>query len=217
MRDVLLVLAQDAWRPRWQVDFDGTIRDESLVDLLWLESRVVSVRCYGTVHVPDLLRTAEYARAEFRHHGDGLADGGEERADNWARLCLDRQQVLSGDPPARLEVLLDECVLHRPVDDPGVWRGQLEHLCSIAGRPGVDLRMVPARAGVPPGVDGGFAVFSMPEPLPEVVHVQYLGGRLFLEDVHVERHVAVFDRLRRAALGPRESAALIAAYTRKAT
>lgn len=215
-RERLLQLAQDAWRlPRWEADFDAPIRDPSFMDLLWLESRAQAVRCYSTTLVPTLLQTIGYGQAVT-----GWAEGPEPaaaRVQRWMGLCRDRQQILTADPPTGLCAVLDESVLHRPVGRPGVWRGQLDHLAEVGDRRHVELRVLPTQAGYQPGADGSFVVFDLPAPCPPVACVEHLAGRLFLEAGQAGPFTDAFERLRAAALGPGESAALIAALAGQAS
>jgi transcriptional regulator with XRE-family HTH domain len=195
-RAALLRLAQAAWRTQWAVDFDGTIQDESFGDLLWLESEATHIRCYSPQSIPELLHSAEYAGQRALDEMGTAAHA--ERVAARVRLTTERQQSLSRVPtPVELTVVLDECVLRHPGGDRRVWASQIEHLRRAATLPNVDLRILPAGSPRPPGVQGEFTVFTLPHPSPLVVHIPYLGGRLFLE--HSYDHVDVFDQLCQAA------------------
>ncbi|MEH1130143.1 helix-turn-helix domain-containing protein [Micromonospora sp. CPCC 206061] len=204
-RATLLRLAQATWRPQWAADFDGAVPDESFGDLLWLESEATQIRCYSPLSIPELLHSAGYA--EKRARETGIAASVEHVAAR-VRLTTERQQILSRAPtPAELTVVLDECVLKHPDGDQRMWDGQIENLRRAAALPNVHVRVLPAGRPRPPGVEGGFAVFTLPQPSPLVVHIPYLGGRLFLE--HSHDHVNVFDRLYRSAADADESASLL--------
>lgn len=198
-RDGLLRLAESAWRSRSEVDFDGAVPDESFADLLWLESEASEIHCYSPALIPDLLQTTEYAEhcARVALGLSVLPERVSARMELAARrqqlLCMRREQVMS-------EFVLDECVLRHPVGAPEVWSGQLLHLTNMANLPHVQIDVRPASAG-PAQPPGGFTVFGLRPPYPpSVVHIEYLGGRLFLENGSAMSHLRAFDQLRKAAV-----------------
>jgi transcriptional regulator with XRE-family HTH domain len=198
-RDGLLRLAEAAWLSRSEVDFDGAVPDESFADLLWLESEASEIRCYSPALIPDLLQTTEYAEHCARTTLDRSVlpeqvDARMELAAQRQRiLCRRREQMVS-------KFVLDECVLRHPVGAPGVWSGQLQHLTNMANLPHVQIDVRPASAG-PARPPGGFTVFGLRPPYPpSVVHIEYIGGRLFLENSSATSHLRAFDQLRKAAV-----------------
>ncbi|MEQ4302300.1 Scr1 family TA system antitoxin-like transcriptional regulator [Plantactinospora sp. B6F1] len=56
---------------------------------------------------------------------------------------------------------------------------------------------------------GSFWLFRMPKPYPEVAYLESLAGQMYFELPKAAKYVSAYDRLREAALGPRESAQLI--------
>jgi hypothetical protein len=132
--------------------------------------------------------------------------------DKLTRRLVERQQVLEVDkkPPTRLEILIEEPVLHRPIGGRLVLGQQLHHLTRLVERPHINVRVVPARVGWHPGVDGGFTVCSMQRPYPPVALVHHLDGRLLIEANGAKRYSDAFDKIREVSLSPAESAALIA-------
>ncbi|MEH1128355.1 helix-turn-helix domain-containing protein [Micromonospora sp. CPCC 206061] len=198
-RDGLLRLAEAAWPSRSEVDFDGAVPDESFADLLWLEFEASEIRCYSPALIPDLLQTAEYAEHFARTTlGRSVLP---EQVNARMELAAQRQQILCRRREQMVsEFVLDECVLRHPVGDPAVWSGQLQHLARMADLPHVQIDVRPAKAGTAQS-PGGFTVFGLRPPNPPfVVHVEYLGGRLFLENGYATSHLRVFDQLRKAAV-----------------
>jgi transcriptional regulator with XRE-family HTH domain len=209
-RERLIQLAKDAWRiNRWEPDFEGAIDDPSFVDCLWLESRAEQICAYGTMVVPPLLCTVEYAKALFYStHGRNLP---EFRVDKWLALLVDRQKVLNGPKPTRVHALVEEQVLHRPIGGVAVLRAQLEHLARLSARTdlAVEVRVLPATAGAHAGHFGAFTVFRMPTPYPPVTYVEHLGGRLYIETTAATHYGEAFDAMTEQALPVAESINLI--------
>jgi transcriptional regulator with XRE-family HTH domain len=204
----LIDLADDVWRTdEWDREY-GELIDRSFVDVPWLEARSDRIYSYDPMWVPGLLQTKEYAEAVIRGvEGPDARPGLVERG---VALRLDRQAVLEGRQPTRLDAIVDEAALRRHVGGAAVMRGQLAHLVTQARRRHVTLRVMRYAAGAHPGFFGAFRVFALPHPYPEVGYVESLGGRLYLEPPTSARFVQAYDRLRQAALDPAASADLIA-------
>ncbi|MCW6010027.1 helix-turn-helix transcriptional regulator [Micromonospora sp. CPCC 205371] len=200
-RERLIQLACDAWQVnRWEPDFDGAIDDPQFVDCLWLESRSEQICAYGTMVVPPLLCTVDYARALFyAAHG---RDAPEYKVDRWLTLLAERQKVLHNPHPTRL---------HRPVGGAAVQRKQLEHLARLNASTdlSVEVRVLPATAGAHAGHFGAFTVFRMPSPYPPVAYVEHLGGRLYIEATGAIHYGNAFDAMTEQALTVTESIQLI--------
>jgi transcriptional regulator with XRE-family HTH domain len=176
-REGLLRLAEAAWRSQAGPDFDGAMPDESFADLLWLEDEAHRIRYYSPTAILPEQGAARLAIAEQRRH------------------IIHRQPE-----PVAIDVVLEECALRHAGRDRRVWSAQLDHLREIGRLPNVQIRMLPTNATRPPQVVGPFTVFTLPQPYPgTMVHIEYLGGRLFLENGDASDHLHAFDQLRQAA------------------
>jgi transcriptional regulator with XRE-family HTH domain len=206
-RERLIQLARDAWRVnRWEPDFHTAIEDPNFVDCLWLEERAERICSYATMVVPPLLCTPAYAKALF--HAVYGYDGPAFKVEKWLALLAERQKVIrKREPETRIEVLVEEQVLHRPVGGVAVLREQLEHLVRFCGRDDlpVQVRIVPASAAAHPGFYGAFTFFRMPTPYPPVAYVEHLGGRLYIESHGAEQYSKAVDALNALALPVTES------------
>ena len=70
-----------------------------------------------------------------------------------------RQDILERDDPPQLWVIIDECVLHRPVGGAHVMREQVGHLIEMAQRPHVSVQVISSAVGGHRGLwAGGFAI-----------------------------------------------------------
>lgn len=164
-----------------------------------LEAEAVSMSEWEAQVVPGLLQTDEYARAVIEVGAD-IAD--PATADRRLALRMARQAVLTRDPPPRLSVVVDESVLHREVGGPGVLRRQLQHLADAATRPGVELLVLPFRAGAHAALTESFVIFDFEgDSRAPVVHSEGLTGGLFrMKDDDVRIYREAFADLRRRAL-----------------
>lgn len=111
----------------------------------WLaeERRARRIRSFELAIVPGLRQTESYARA--------LLNGNETAV----QTRLERQGILTADPPPRLHFVLDEAVLHREKGGPEVMRGQLRHLADGVSEH-VTVQVVPS--DISPGLSGAFAL-----------------------------------------------------------
>lgn len=209
-RAQLTQLSEDVWRTdQWDTDFEDVIYDRTFIDYPWLESRASRICSFSTMVIPGLLQTREYAEAVIRNmEGPGAS---EPKVARWVDLRMRRQQVLTGKPPTRLAVILDEAVLRRPVGGAALMRAQFDHLLEAGRRAHIEIRVLSFGVGAHGGLDGTFFLFEMPKPYPEVAYVESLAGRLYIESPRTDRFVRAYDLLHKAALDPVESAKLITA------
>ncbi|GAA2013481.1 helix-turn-helix domain-containing protein [Nakamurella flavida] len=190
--------------------------------LLRLEAGSSELRTYCAVLPHALLMTPEYVR---RVVGATWQVPSPAETDRRIRVCLRRQEVLPGPDggpgPNGLTVraVIDEAVLRRAVggDDPAadraVRRGQLRHLLELAARPGVDLRVLPFAAGIPPVSAGSFSVLtSRATARPDVVYLENKTRISFVEaDTEVHRYVRDHELLTAMALPRTRSREFLAA------
>ncbi|MGH3345324.1 MAG: helix-turn-helix domain-containing protein [Carbonactinosporaceae bacterium] len=207
LRRAIEQLARDVWRTGWWEGYADHVAG-SFIDHAWLEERAHTIRWFEALVVPGLLQTREYAEATIKAADD---DAPPERIERWVEFRMARQEALDHDDPPRLEVILDEAVLRRPVGGRRAMRGQLRHLVAAAARPAVELRVLPFRAGAHASLNGAFTVFRLADPFPDIAYTETLAGEVYVESDGVRRFAAAYDRLREAALGPDESTALISA------
>ncbi|WP_037856604.1 helix-turn-helix domain-containing protein [Streptomyces sp. NRRL S-340] len=215
LRDLLMMLAgsdDGDGRHHWWHAYRGVL-PPTYRDFISLESQASAMRTLETTVVPGLLQTPEYARAVTRAAVDGLDD---DRLDALVEVRLARQAVLRGDPPLRLEAVLDEAVLRREVGGPEIMARQLERLSEAARLPQVSLRVLPFAAGAHIGLTGPFVIFSFKNTSDlDVVVLDHLTSSLHLERKEdLEAYTEAFDTLRFHALSIEDSLAFIAGMHR---
>lgn len=206
-RQALENLSRDVWQKGW---WDGYAEHVAgaLMDLSWLESRAQGIRSFDALVLPGLLQSEGYARATIQAADPDVS---AEQFERWVEFRRTRQYVLDRCNPPSLFAIVDEGLLRRPIGGPAAMRTQLAYLLEATKRANVELRVLPYRAGAHASPDGCFRLLEMPEPYPEVAHMDTAGGSLYVESDRVTRLAAAYDRMRQATLDADESAALIAA------
>lgn len=168
------------------------------------EASARSLRLFEHVLVPGLLQTEEYARAVLATRPNTT----DEETEQLVAARLERQVILTGDPPL-LWVVLDEGVLRRQVEDAKVMHGQLSHLAELSCRPNITVEVVPYSAGAHSGLLGAFVVAEF-EDAPAIMYLETAAGGQIAEDADMVTQVMLtFDTLRSEALPRRVSRDLI--------
>lgn len=158
--------------------------------------------------VPGLLQTPDYAETVIRIND---TDATPEQTRRWHELRMNRQQVLKGDAPPRLTVILDESVLHRQIGDRQIMANQLRHLAQCSAMPTVDVRVLRLRAGTPASTHGAFTIFELPTPFPDAAYTETMAGAIYIEAPDTRRFAQAYAGHEHLALGPGESADHISA------
>jgi transcriptional regulator with XRE-family HTH domain len=205
LRDELLTLVRDGEKPNWIQIGAGLPRYWK--NLIRMESEATTIYNYEPLVVPGLLQTGDYARAII---GAGDLDLSESVVDHLVRTRMGRQALLSRPEAPMLEVMLDEMILRRPIGGMGCMHGQLHHLVNLAGRPRVEIRVVPFGVGANPGLEGPMIIMEF-DAQPTLVHVEMRSASGFLEEpAELRRAKIAWRGLRSMALSPEDSMRLIA-------
>lgn len=193
--------------------------------LLRLEWGSSALRSYCAVLPHPLLMTPDYVRQVVRStwQRPSAAEVGRR-----VEVCRRRQAVLdrASEPgPLRLSVVLDEAVLRRAaraagssdddrIDEERTRRQQLEHLAAAADRPGIDIRVLPFAAGIPPVSAGSFSLLeSAATGSPDVVYLENKTRISFVDaEPEVDRYARDHRLLTEMALPPAESRDLLSSF-----
>ncbi|MPZ81403.1 MAG: helix-turn-helix domain-containing protein [Actinophytocola sp.] len=207
-RRYLTDLCRDATRQGWLRPYHSELPEEYTAYISF-EDEARSVRNYGSLIVPGLLQTEDYARALIR---GGLPGATDDQVEDRVRARMQRRGVLTKSPPLKLWVVLDEAALRRVVGGVEVMRAQLDHLLDAAKAPNVTFQLIPFGAGSHPGMTGQFSFLDFSDPLDkELIFIDSMAGDLFLEsDADIGRYRSVFEHLVAVALSPKQSAAVVA-------
>ncbi|MEO7193697.1 MAG: helix-turn-helix transcriptional regulator [Pseudonocardiaceae bacterium] len=197
---ILVRMAREARQKGW---WQSSAVPKPYQTMVGLEQAATTVREFALALVPGLLQTSDYARA--------LATTLEpttpiEVLENRIAARMIRQHVLTGTDPLIYEVIFSEAVLHCPVGGGRLMRGQLEHLLELSGRPNISIQMLPFAAGAHPGMEGAFAIVTLPDLAHDVGYVEGPAGSIYLEEQdHVRRCIMRFAVLSSLALSAAES------------
>ncbi|MDH2426595.1 helix-turn-helix transcriptional regulator [Sphaerisporangium sp. TRM90804] len=170
---------------------------------LQIESTATALLSYQPLLVPGLLQTESYAREVIGTSGRPFD------VDDQVTARLARQSILDGDRRPMLVVVLDECVLRRPVGGAQVMHDQILHLLDTVRRPEVVIQIVPLEAGAYSGLAGPFVVADMAGR--EVVYVDNaLSGDVIEHAPDVATLKRLWESLRAEALPMKQSIELMA-------
>ena len=204
-RKYLADLARRVNERGWWQKYAGLIGSQ-YADLIGLEEEARAIRTYEQELVPGLLQTADYARAVIRA---AWPSSTAQQIERWVEVRLERQEILvrSDPPPPRLNVVLSEAVLRRPVGGREVMRGQLEHLMRPRDRANVTIQVLPFDAGVHPAMAGPFSMMSFSDPADlGVVNVENATGALILEEpAEIRIYDEIWGTLQATALSAEDS------------
>ncbi|MEO3860092.1 helix-turn-helix transcriptional regulator [Acrocarpospora sp. B8E8] len=198
-------LSREVWQTGW---WDGYTPEAlgGMLDRAWLESRAERIRIYEPMVIPGLFQTREYASAVITA---GDAGASPERINQWLEFRMARQKMLESDPHPRIEMILDEALMHRVIGGPRVMSAQLRRLALAADRPDVEVRIVPFSVGAHASPNGGFLIFDMPDPYPDVAYAETRGGAVYAESDGADSFMRTYDSLQTIALIPDASAKFI--------
>jgi transcriptional regulator with XRE-family HTH domain len=176
-------------------------------DYIHLEATAAAIFIYAAIVVPGLLQTPEYANAII-----GTTPVPEEefiapRMD----VRMARQGALARRPP-KLDVILDEAVLLRPIGGPEVMRAQTLRLIEMSERSHITLRVLPMAVGAHPALTGQFFILEFGAGKRPIVFSDGLTGGVLRDNAEaVQRHRACFEALSELASSEEDSLAFVQA------
>lgn len=176
--------------------FSDVLR-RGFMEYVALEGVAVRIRQFHPMVVPGLLQTRRYA--EYLIDTLAAKDTPREARDRQLAARLARQQILHTPHPPRIQILVDESVLHREATDPAILPEQLEHLYELARLPHMDMRVIPATRGLHQAVTGPFTIVDLPDDLigGSWVYIEGAHAKTALQDdaADVGHYTDVFTRL----------------------
>lgn len=177
-----------------------------------LEAGAVTIREYQLTHVPGLLQTEEYVRAITQY--DDLTLVGSEPSSPAAviRARAGRQRMLRRPGGPSYEVIIDELLIRRPAVPRDVHARQLKELTSAGDSITVLVLPVETEIEAYSVPRAAFSLYTYADPADGVVAAV---DHVTADDVltgtgEVRRYENLYDRLRKAALSPDDSARLLA-------
>ena len=210
-RDGMFSLADHANVPGWLHEY-GDVLPSSVETRLELEQYASVIRCYENQFIPDLLQTADYARAliELLHPAAPQSEVARRIG-----LLTKRQMILREPTSCRLWAIIDEAALRRQPGTAATMRRQLRRLIEIAELPHVSIQVMPFSTGVTAG--GAITVLRFTEPeIDDAVYLDQFTGALYLtKPADVQHYAQVVDRLCTRAELPAKTSAFLHQLIRK--
>lgn len=171
------------WRME-RADVRCRYRADALELVRELEGYACRVRCYSPALVPELLRTAEYARAVL----DGSSQLVEAERERIVEVLRGRQDAMLARTGARFEFLVEAAAVERVVGGKELMAEQARSLAGVGGLEHVTVRVLTEDLGVHCRLGvGGFTILEFPEDarfgrLGAVVRVERSAGGVLLLD-----------------------------------
>lgn len=183
-----------------------------LRDLMRFESEATAIHNFEPLLLPGLVQTAEYARSLMRSAAPTWS--GHE-IESMVTVRMNRQRVLDQANPPRLNLIIEEMVLRRTMDDPGMMIGQLQHLLAASARRHVSVRILPFDAEAAIAAQGSLIMLDCPDQ-PTLCFEESRTTAAFLEEEElIGRARLVWKKLSAAAHSEEDSRQLIAELSSK--
>ena len=189
--------AISAQRPGWN-EFKGLLPERYLT-YLGFEEVASTMRQYHLSLVPGLLQTRDYMH-EILTHVSEISPRDVRRLTD-ARLR--RQELLTADERPIFKIIMDEAVLRRSACSSEVMREQLQRLREINQLDGVNLMLLPFRAGPHPGMKGPFNLLTFEEaPYDNLLYMETVEGDRMDRDNEdlVDEFLHIFEELEAKSL-----------------
>jgi transcriptional regulator with XRE-family HTH domain len=178
-----------------------------LRDLIRFEGEATAIHNFEPLLVPGLVQTAEYTRTLMRKAAPTRT---EPEIESMVAVRRNRQLVLDRADPPRLNLIIEEMVLRRTMDDPTMLIGQLQHLQAASARRHISLQLLPFDAQTAIASQGSLIILDCPDQ-PTLCYEESRTTSAFLEDEEfIVRARLVWKKLSAAALPEEDSRQLIA-------
>jgi transcriptional regulator with XRE-family HTH domain len=186
---------------------------EEYTAYIGFEAEARTVRNYESLFVPGLAQTEPYARAVIR---GVLPTASQKEVEHRVQARMERQALLTKEHPLRLWTIVDEAAIRREVGGREVMQGQARFLLQLMEEPHVTFQVIPFGKGAHAAMTGSFVHMDFPDRAdPELVYVDTPAGDLFLEsEAEIRRYKSTFEHLQAVAVGPNDSADLLAEIAR---
>lgn len=202
-------LARSARRRGWLTEYRDRFGPQ-FAAYLGLESEAHAIRYFHPGIVPGPLRTRDFARLVIE--GSRPYHQGDQDSEVLTDLLMRRQaEVLHRADPPRIDVILDESAVRRPIGDRPLMRRQWAHVIKLAESPLVEVQVIPFSAGIYPAMMTPFVILEFPEDNdhPVVFLENPFGGTVIDRIEDVEQYLRTYRRLGEIALTESDSMELI--------
>jgi transcriptional regulator with XRE-family HTH domain len=200
--EALVAIVDRRLKHGWWWDYRD-ILSRAFQDYLALESAANEIRLYDSQRIPDLLQTADYARAITEL---GMWLPGPAARQRLVEVQLARQRAIMGHSRPQIRVIVGEAALRAVVGSAEVMRAQIRRLAEVGTTyDWVTLHVLPV-SSAPHGLvtNGSMTVLQYAGPLElGVVHLPRMSDVVCTVDpAEVISYAAAFAQLEAAALDP---------------
>ncbi|GAA2598521.1 DUF5753 domain-containing protein [Streptomyces axinellae] len=171
-----------------------------------LERAAVEIREWSPTIIPGLFQTADYARCLFR---GGSPRAGDDEVAAFVASRTRRREVLDGEAPPDVRVVLCESVLLRRPCPPEVMRRQFGVLLDAGKRATVRIQVLPLDAPAHLLCDWPVTLLTAPNQAVSVCVENYRTAGIIEDFDRVRTALRTYDELTSEALSARESARVI--------
>ncbi|MCC3770551.1 helix-turn-helix transcriptional regulator [Streptomyces sp. UNOC14_S4] len=199
-REHLLMLHRDSLSADWYRPYQNFMPSGQPL-YVGLESDARTMRAWHSQVVFGLLQTEDYARALFM-----TAKPVDERTTEFVEesiaLRMKRKEIVHGDDPVELRVILDESVLRRMVGSPNIMRAQYQGIEKAAALDHVTIQILPQNLATYRAL-ANFVILDFDGGLDSVV-MDEGSSVMTVSDKprEVWKYARRFDALREGALAP---------------
>ncbi|MGC4747070.1 helix-turn-helix domain-containing protein [Micromonospora sp. DT201] len=219
--ETMRALARETKAHGWWHSYGEAIKDWFKL-YVGLEAAATRIRHYEANLVPGLLQTVEYMTEVITTDHPQM---GEQQRQAKVEVRLRRQRLLARAIPRapRLDVILSEAVLRRPLRDGAAMARQLESLVVSSRQHNIGLRVLPLDAGLVRWAQAGtFTMLDFPsevrEPEPTTIYMDGPCGAVYLDKTHeIEIYEDAWRSLGERTLSADESRELMAAIAKEMT
>ncbi|WDZ91580.1 helix-turn-helix transcriptional regulator [Nocardiopsis sp. HUAS JQ3] len=172
-----------------------------------LEREAIELREYQPVIFPGLVQCESYTKGLL---ADTVPWFSTTEVERMVALRMERQEILTGDNPPLVSVVVEEAVLHRNIRGGRKVLGeQIARVLTLIDEERIRFQVVPANAECHPGGSGPFRLYTFPDK-PTIASAEHMEGEALMDDMMPVQHCAtLFGVLQSEALSPRASLDLI--------
>jgi transcriptional regulator with XRE-family HTH domain len=206
IRQELMDLVRSGVERNWH-EIGGDAPIPKLVrDLIRFENDATAIYNFEPLLVPGLVQTAEYARTLMRR---AAFTRPAHEIESMVSVRMERQRVLDRAEPPRLNLIIEETVLRRTMDDPAMMIGQLQHLLAASARRHISILILPFGAEAAIATQGSLLMLDCPDQ-PALCYEETRTTSTFLEDEEfIGRARLAWKKLSAAARPEEDSRQLI--------
>ena len=200
----LMELARASRQQTWWSKYRPAL-EPTYFQYIEYETSASILRSYGTIAVPGLLQTEEYATVIIGRHSTSPSP---KEVKALVEVRMKRQELLlSGAKAPDLYFVIDEAVIHHLNAEQELRKAQLEKLISMAERPGVTIEVVPFAAGIYRGMGDNFIILEFPGPVDDVIYFESARDQLLSRDKtdEITLYRELFEDLRNVSLDPKDT------------